>query len=646
VAAFVRPNDPAIDAILRKAADKLASANSPRELDGYRSKKRTRALQIAAAIWAALLDERIVYALPPQSFERDGQKVRSPSDILARKIATCLDTTLLFAAALEQAGLHPLVGFLEGHAFCGVWLVDDGFATIHIDEPLVLRKKLASNDIALFETTLLTATAPVKFAQARAKAAEFVAESPEKRFESVIDIRRARQHGVFPLVLGGEVSGGGATVNVRPTANAIDEIEPVDEDIHLTDVGPEPVDRVERWKRKLLDLSLRNKLLNFKLGKGVITLIAPDPAVLASRLESEHPLKLLPSPALLSVADPRDAELRLVSVGSDVARSHAREALARDEIHAPLAEEVLNNRLLELYRSARVAQEEGGSNSLHLAVGFVAWTPSLGKSQRYKAPLLLIPVKLERRTVRSGFRLVAHDDDARINPTLLEMLRQDFRLAMPDLEKELAGAGENGLDVNRVWRLAREYLKDVNGFELTEEVVISTFSFAKYLMWKDLVDRTDLLKKNPVVRHLIDTPKQTYPGANTPLPDERRLDIEVSPRDLFMPLPADSSQTAAVERGHDFLRLDILLTHSVNHIKKPWPERPHVRRRLSRSFRKGSSPTPMSVSAYRSRRRATASGVKSSGRGPTLRATTCTSTRASATRGSRPSRGSTAPPAP
>ena len=104
--------------------------------------------------------------------------------------------------------------------------------------------------------------------------------------------------------------------------------------------------------------------------------------------------------------------------------------------------------------------------------------------------------------------------------------------------------------------MAREYLKDVNGFELTEEVVLSTFSFAKYLMWKDLVDRTDLLKKNPVVRHLIDTPKQTYPGAHKPMPDERRLDLEVNPRDLFMPLSADSSQTAAVvaaARGHDFV---------------------------------------------------------------------------------------------
>ena len=48
------------------------------------------------------------------------------------------------------------------------------------------------------------------------------------------------------------------------------------------------------------------------------------------------------------------------------------------------------------------------------------------------------------------------------------------------------------------------------GFEVIEEVVLGHFSFAKYLMWKDLVDRTDALRKNAVVRHLIDTPHDSY----------------------------------------------------------------------------------------------------------------------------------------
>ena len=111
------------------------------------------------------------------------------------------------------------------------------------------------------------------------------------------------------------------------------------------------------------------------------------------------------------------------------------------------------------------------------------------------------------------------------------------------------------LDVLKIWRIARAYLKDVKGFELTEEVLLANFSFAKYLMWKDLVDRTDVLKRNPVVRHLIDTPKESY-GDGAELPDERRLDDEVHPRDLFLPLPSDTSQSAAVvaaTRNKDFV---------------------------------------------------------------------------------------------
>ncbi|MCJ2085016.1 hypothetical protein MKK88_03265, partial [Methylobacterium sp. E-005] len=45
----------------------------------------------------------------------------------------------------------------------------------------------------------------------------------------------------------------------------------------------------------------------------------------------------------------------------------------------------------------------------------------------------------------------------------------------------------------------------------------------KYLMWRDLVDRADLLKRNPVVRHLIDTPKHSY-GDGAPFPEPQRLD--------------------------------------------------------------------------------------------------------------------------
>ena len=63
---------------------------------------------------------------------------------------------------------------------------------------------------------------------------------------------------------------------------------------------------------------------------------------------------------------------------------------------------------------------------LFLCLGFLKWQPQDGVGP-YRAPLVLIPVQLERKSVRSGFRLALHEDDIRFNPTLLQMLRRDFR---------------------------------------------------------------------------------------------------------------------------------------------------------------------------------------------------------------------------
>ena len=69
---------------------------------------------------------------------------------------------------------------------------------------------------------------------------------------------------------------------------------------------------------------------------------------------------------------------------------------------------------------------------------------------------------------------------------------------MPELAGELAQDGR-GVDVRRVWSIMRQKVHDVPGFEVVEEVVLSTFSFAKYLMWKDLADRTEAVTSQLVV---------------------------------------------------------------------------------------------------------------------------------------------------
>ncbi|UWU75962.1 hypothetical protein N2603_39525 [Bradyrhizobium huanghuaihaiense] len=156
LAAFVRPTDPSVDVILREASGKLAAAGRDDAMDGYRKKTKTRAWEIADAVWAALVSHSIAYVLPPKSFERSGQQIRGPSEILSRKVGTCLDLTLLYASCLEQAGLNPVLVLTEGHAFVGVWLVDEDFSSLVIDDPQMLRKRVQLEEMVLVETTVLT----------------------------------------------------------------------------------------------------------------------------------------------------------------------------------------------------------------------------------------------------------------------------------------------------------------------------------------------------------------------------------------------------------------------------------------------------------------------------------------------------------
>jgi len=43
--------------------------------------------------------------------------------------------------------------------------------------------------------------------------------------------------------------------------------------------------------------------------------------------------------------------------------------------------------------------------------------------------------------------------------------------------------------VARLWRIVRGHVRDLEGWEVTPDVVLASFSFTKFLMWRDLVER-------------------------------------------------------------------------------------------------------------------------------------------------------------
>lgn len=554
--AFVTPNDPALARLLKEASGLLGTHGYSVALDGYQSRDPGRAYMLAAAVWSAITGRSLTYANPPRSFEQVGQKTRRAGVVLGDALATCLDSSLLFASTLEAIGLNPILVMMNGHCFVGVWLVDKTLKRLIESDCSELRKAIAAKELTVFETTLVTNRPPARFPDAIRLAEASLSEEKEAAFVAAIDVTRARMAGIRPLASLGErsaktLSEGDAGPLPLPKAPGFGAAPILEtEERPRTAVG-----RIERWQRKLLDLTLRNRLLNFKPTKSTVIVLCPNVARLEDRLADNARMRLVSLDEIDSVAD-RDPEFHKRQTQKDLHWEFAQQAFARDELASPLKKGELETRLTDLYRKARNDLTEGGSNTLFLAVGFLKWKANPTDEQTYRAPLLLVPVKLGRRSAASPFYLTNHEDDVRFNATLLQLLKKDFDCDLSIFESDLP-TDDSGVDVPLVFERVRQKVRDIPGFEVVEETAIATFSFAKYLMWKDLVDRAGHLERNRVVRHLIQDPDKPFRSGNAgSMPQPRELDFRYSPAEIVHPLPADSSQLAAVmaaSEGHDLI---------------------------------------------------------------------------------------------
>ena len=577
LAAFVEPNDTAVASVIHKASDLLRAQGKPDCLEGHQATSKQRLWEQAAAVWSAVCSLDIRYVNPPPSFEQFGQRIRPPRQILNERLGTCLDLTVFFAACLEHIGLRPLVVLTKGHAFAGMWLSKHDFGASVVDDAPSLRTRLALSDLVLFETTLCTHVPAPGFRQACAAGAEQVAVGRDDKFENVIDIHRARERRIRPLSAPlpsyARSAIDGNSEGIAPVVDppSIEDAPVLHEDDQPESEPPpaSPSDRLARWRKQLLDLSGRNRLLNLRLGgRQTLAIDCYDPAKLEDMLAEmrgatkQSPLRFRSWPDLMAGNDPRSAKLHRDRLDEEANRAFARDALAKRELLISLDEQKLQLVLTELFRIARSSQQEGGCNTLYLTIGSLLWKPK-NKDKTYRAPLILIPVVLERPNVRSGFHLRAHDDETRVNATLLELLKQEFGIRLPELETA-APEDSSGLNVHAILDAFRRKLREMRGWEVTEEVALTNLSFTKYLMWKDLVDRAVALRESEIARRLMDGP--THEPDTPKLPDSFRpareaefgatLDDDLEFQGLVCPMEADSSQIRAIAlaaRGESYV---------------------------------------------------------------------------------------------
>lgn len=565
LAGLVWPDDPAVEQLMQYASEMLAARALPSVWSGYAVGK-SGVVNRLHAIWNTVVAAGLEYSLPPECWVTDGlgQKVRTPQVIMRGGKGTCLDTTLMLAAMVAKAGLNPLVILVGGHAFLGVMLKDESLPNPVVMDVAMVRNLMQLEEVLVLETTMMTGVGST-FAQAQESARLFLMNLRTDDYFCALDVVQIWSTGVRSIVPVQEKE-------TAPLSIAFAHQQSVDKDDFLPEVTAEqleaeeslvearPRTRMETWQLKLLDLSLRNNLLNTRMSsRRQIGLMMPDVAELEDRISRGVGFRIKHLPDVLTtrvaVMDSQVTDKPLLAVQQELSEELFRknELLATDGDKA-YSEERLAKALQGIYLAARHDLEETGSNTLYLACGFLRWYRRGDKGKSMLAPVLLIPVRLVRPSVKAGFTLRSVDEEPRINMTMLELLKTEFDLRIPELEGDLP-TDEHGLDVQKIFSLVRQSIRHLEGWEIVEQCSLGIFSFAKYLMWKDMVDRQESLLKNPVVAHIASAERSTFPE-QTDFPDPATLDNDVDPSKVFTPLSSDSSQLSAVlaaARGKSFV---------------------------------------------------------------------------------------------
>ena len=129
-----------------------------------------------------------------------------------------------------------------------------------------------------------------------------------------------------------------------------------------------------------------------------------------------------------------------------------------------------------------------------------------------------------------------------MNITLLEMLRQDFGMTIGGLDP--LPRDEKGIDLKMVFSTMRQAVLSKARWDVVEMTFLGLFSFSQFIMWSDIRNRAEDLKRSKIVRSLMSGKMEWEPEAD--FPDPEKLDEEYFPGDIAVPIAADASQLAAI----------------------------------------------------------------------------------------------------
>ena len=308
---------------------------------------------------------------------------------------------------------------------------------------------------------------------------------------------------------------------------------------------------IERWQQNLLDLTRRNRLLFFKTGKSVVRIIETEPDPLINKLSARKKGLSFPFAERKS----RPENLTVLGPESDPPDDEPEVSVIPGDLSTDCAPLELQRRLRVLQQRDAEWDQEQGIKVLHLALGFLTWIDEDG--YRGKAPILLLPATLRRRSPKDPFFLLRDSEDPEISPTLLYRLSQ-LGIEPPELGdmsiREYLESFERAIRTRKEWSVDRD-------------IFLSNFAYNKLAIWQDLEHLREDGVSHPLILEMSKQARQDHSdsesGSGTPSafpPADQlkggKLDDLIGLRDQVTVINADFSQLEAIQsarRGQDLV---------------------------------------------------------------------------------------------
>lgn len=277
--------------------------------------------------------------------------------------------------------------------------------------------------------------------------------------------------------------------------------------------------QLEKWRRELVTLDRRQRLLYFKHTRSAsLEVVTPQPATAL---------------ALTEQGDVR------ITVQDEVPTPSSR----RELVIIGKTESELKAALRRLDQQSQQTFADRGLWTLYLGLGMLAWTdPQDGKP--VVSPILLAPIRLRRTATDMPYVAARTEDDVVLNPVLRLKLEHDFGLLLDDIDPD-------ALDVDSVFAAVRARVAG-RGWDVSERTVVTTFSFHKEAIYQDLGEHQHDVLASELVQLIALGPDAPSAGSFgfEPLAEDQ-LDLVAPPELLHNVMDADGSQRACILAARD-----------------------------------------------------------------------------------------------